>query len=317
MTATGIHAHPSKKLGKRAPSTKKAIPFAGLVSIVPTHPISADDTNHLTFNMDGNDQWGDCVVAGWDHFRQVVTSLLTGTGKTFSTEEIVAFYRTQNPKFDPDNYDEANDNGMVIQDFLGYLQKNGYILGFAKVDHTSGDDVKAAIYLGLAVIIGVDLETAQQSQSVWDYKRSGEWGGHCVTTVKYTGSPDQQTCVTWGELQPMTENFLAQQCDECWFVITQDHVDHPAFREGFDLQKFADAFKTLTGRDFPAVVPAPQPTPTPAPVPGPTPTPTPTDPKAVADAEFIAAADKWANAPHVWHQATVAAKAYKTWKATR
>lgn len=52
----------------------------------------------------------------------------------------------------------------------------------------------------------------------------------------------------------------------------------------------------------------------PAPAPGPTP---PDDPKAAADAAFITAADPWADFPHWWSRATRAAKAYRTWKATR
>ena len=268
--ASGIHAHPVRKLGC-APldewNYRRALSFGAHLATVPSHPISADDTTGLVFNMDLNDQVGDCVVAGWDHFRQIVTTLLTGAGATFTTEEIVAFYRTQNPDFDLNGSPATNgpessaDQGMVIQDFLEYLQQNGYILGFAKVDHTQPDEVRAAAYLGLGLIGGYDLQVAQQTQSVFSYvPGSGEWGGHCmVEAASYDKTRTGD--VTWGTVQQTDASFLTEACSELWFVILKEHVAHPAFRAGFDLTSFAAAFEALTGRPFPADPEPPAPDP--------------------------------------------------------
>jgi hypothetical protein len=156
---------------------------------------------------------------------------------------------------------------MVIQTFLEHLVAEGVILAFGSIDHTSPDEMRAATYLGLAIVTGEDLQTAQQTQTVWDYKRSGEWGGHATCTVGYPSSA-RQTCVTWGELVDMTEAFVSRQLSEAWFVLTQAHVDHPTFRAHFDLPGFAQAVAALT--DGKVVVPVP---PTPAPIPAPTPAP--------------------------------------------
>ncbi len=254
--AVGIHDHPTLKLGRRAPSGRRAILFSELHVRAPEHP-TVDPAPDLSFPMDDNDQWGDCVVAGWDHCRQVVTQLLTGTGLNYTKDQILAFYRTQNPDFDPSGSPSTNgpgssaDGGMEIQTFLEYLHAQGDILGFARVDPQVEADVKAAIYLGLGIVIGVNLDVAQQTQDVWKHVAdSAPWGGHCVVWVGYTGRPDDDACVTWGHLLDMTKSFVTHQCDEAWFVITQAHLDNPNFRAGFDLAKFADAYTAITGKQW-------------------------------------------------------------------
>src|SRR5580692_10939178 len=111
--AQNIHRFPGFCKGKRAPLNRDAVPFGKFVIQLPTTPI-VDPAPALVYPMDGNDTVGDCVVAGWDHFRQVVTQLLTGTGLNFTQEQIWAFYQTQNPNFNPAT-PGVNDNGMCIQ----------------------------------------------------------------------------------------------------------------------------------------------------------------------------------------------------------
>lgn len=223
------------------------------------------DAESLSYPMDGNDQAGDCVVAGYDHFKQVVTQLLTGRGKNLTLDEIEELYRTQNPNFrfsgDPRvNGPGSNaDNGMVIQLLLELLQKRGYILGFAKVNHTNHEELKAAIYLSLGVVVGVALDVAQQRQEVWDYvPGSPSWGGHCVVLVDYLATRIKH--VSWGRIYDMTFPFIDEQMWEAWFVIVQEQVNNPSFHMNYDLPAFAAAFEQLTGRKFPVNVTPPQPT---------------------------------------------------------
>lgn len=259
--------HPTRKLGRRAPSNKPAIRFADHLAAVPTHPI-VDLAPNLDYPMDGNDSWGDCVIAGTDHALQAIMTALTGSYTNWTTAQIIAYYKTQNPTFDPTT--DVGDNGMDIQTWLEQAVKDKLILGFAKVDYTNADELRAATYLGLAVITGVNLDEAQQSpqfdQGTWDYvKGSPAEGGHCIPLVGYdkNGFP----LVTWAKLITGTNAFVSHQMEEAWFIITQAHVDHPAFRAGYDLASFAAAYQEITGAPFPAVVPAPAPTPEPAPTP--------------------------------------------------
>lgn len=94
-------------------------------------------------------------------------------------------------------------------------------------------------------------------------------------------------------------------------------------RFAMSLEDYAKALKDQGDATFPIPItqPAPVPTPTPPGPPAPAPTPpgppSPDDPRAAADAAYITDADPWAGAPHFWRRATVAAKAYKIWRATR
>lgn len=302
--AQGIHDHPTLKLGARTGrlrSNTPALPFRQFLRVVPQHPI-VDAAPGFAYPMDKNDVAGDCVVAGLDHALQVIYELLGVPRSNWTDAQILAFYQTQNPGFrDWSDAEGPDDQGMDIQAFLSYLVKQGLILGFAAVDPTDQDTMKAAIYLGLAVVTGEDLRAAQQSQGTWDYVAgSPDWGGHCTCSVGFPGL-NLETAVTWGALKDMTQAFVSKQMSEAYFVVTQAHVDHPAFREGFDLVKFGEAFTSLTGRDFPVVIPEPEPTPDPGPVP-PQPVPAPTD----VDRQLADAARSWLSRILHSHAQTVA-----------
>lgn len=250
--AEGIHNHPTLKLGARTGvlrSNTRALAFRDFLKVAPTHPL-ADLAPYLVWPMDMNDQAGVCVVAGVDHALQAIHHLLGVERDNWTADQILLYYQTQNPRFRSwADSGGPNDNGMDIQEFLSYLVKQGVILGFAAIDHASEEQVKAAIYLGLAVVTGEDLQQAQQDQAIWDHVAgSPPWGGHATTWVGYPGQPDYDTCVTWGQLVQMTQQFVTLQVTEAYFILTEAHVAHPSFREGFDLAKFGDAYTALTGR---------------------------------------------------------------------
>jgi hypothetical protein len=284
--ALGIHAHPTRKLGRRPPSNTRALQLTDHLLALPDTPL-IDLPPNLSYPMDLNDKYGDCVVAGLDHTLQTIYTALTGSYVNWTDDQIIAYYKTQNSDFDPQT--GQGDNGMDIQTFLSYLTKQGVILGFAKVDVHDEATMKAAIYLGLAIPTGEDLRVAQQAQPTWDYvAHSPDWGGHCTTTIAYLGTPDVESCVTWGEVVPMTQSFIKYQVEEAWFILTRAQVDHPEFRNHFDLSGFAQAWEQITGRTFPVPVPTPSPTPTPTPTPTPAAPPTVTDPAVVQRVTHVA-----------------------------
>jgi hypothetical protein len=285
--AAGMHAHPTKKLGKLPPIPgRAAVPFRDFVRVVPDHPV-ADPAPQLVYPMYRNDEAGCCVAAAVPHTLQTIAAALGLPWQDWSDDELLKLYQTQNPGFHSwaDAGNEAVDGGMVIQTCLEYLVAQGTILAFGKIDHTDPEEMRAAIYLGLAIITGEELDVAQQNQTVWDYKRSADWGGHATCSVGYPGST-RQTCVTWGSEVDMTEAFIAHQLDEAWFVLTQAHVDHAAFRDHFDLPGFAAAVAQITGGKAVVPVPAPQPPPAPGPAPvppaPPAPAPVPVGPSQAA-----------------------------------
>jgi hypothetical protein len=288
MTAAGdpIHFHPSRRGGLRPNDQSKPrlyLRSTAAVRDVPQHPLAADLMDGVRLAMDLNDRAGTCVPTGFDHFRRMATLLLTGTAVEASEGDVVRWYRTQNPGFDPNASADTNgpgssaDQGMIIQDFLDWLTRQGLILGFAAISPADDEMLKSAAWLGMGPINGLTLTEAQVSgqfdNGVWDEipsMPSPVVGGHCVPTGAYTAADAaEEDCASWKKRVHMTRRFLDARRDEAWAVILNEHVDHAGFRAGFDLAAFATAFERITGRPFPVHV-TPDPIAPPAP-PGPRP----------------------------------------------
>ncbi len=234
-----------------------------------------------------------CVVAAADHALQTIMAVVGVTRPGWTDAEIINLYKTQNPQFDPASAQHgagsADDGGMLVQDFLAYLTKQGDILAFAAVDFTRPDVVQAATYLGLAIVTGETLKQSQLGAQVWDVDpASPVVGGHATAWVGYQQDAKDET-VSWGAVVEMTPAFVSAQVEEAWFILTKAQVENPGLRDHLDLAGFAAAFTSLTGRPFPVAVappapPAPTPPEPPAPVPpsppGPAPTTVPPSPPA-------------------------------------
>ena len=276
MTEPGsIHFHPQRKGGLRPNDPFKPrllLRSTGAVRQVPQHPLEANLFGDVELGMDLNDRAGTCVPTGFDNWRRMATSLLAGSATAASEADIVRWYRTQNPGFDPagtadtDGPGSDSDQGMVIQDFLAWLTRERLILGFAAISVGDDEMLKAAAWLGMGPINGLTLTDAQVGQQfdagTWDEVGGQPVGGHCVPTGAYTAADRaEEDCATWRTRVHMTASFLDRRRDEAWAVLLPEHVQHPGFREGFDLAAFAQAFEGITGRPFPVHVPPPAPGP--------------------------------------------------------
>jgi hypothetical protein len=276
-----------RRYGRRNPKRAAAIQLArALTGVVPPHPAAVDQLARLKggWAMLGNDQYGDCVAVTWANMRRLVTAALTSE-KYPSMDEVIAFYKTQNPRF------PSQDDGMDIQTALEYLVSHGgpdgvKAVGFAQVDHTNAEEVKAAIAIFGSVWTGVTVLDANQTEfgngQPWDYVRGSRVdGGHSVLTGGY-GAPGagalggDERFITWAEETSFTDAFWQHEVEEAWVVIWPEHLANPAFLAGVDLQAFAADYTAITGKAFPTVVP-PQPTPIPTPKPVPA-----VDPNALA-----------------------------------
>lgn len=262
-----INLHPVRKGGLRPndPSAPRLmLRRTGAVRALPSHPLAASLFEGVDLGLDLNDRFGTCVPTGFDNFRRMVTRLLTGTSVEASIDDIIRWYRTQNPSFDPYTPGGVQDQGMVIQRFLAYLVREGVILGFAGIDPADDEMLKAADYLAMGPINGAVLTEAQVGRQYdagfWDYVQGDpEVGGHCFVTGAYSSGPVEETCATWGKKVGMSAAFLDLQRSEAWAVILPEHVSHPGFRAAFDLAAFAAAYTSITGRRFPVTTPGPPP----------------------------------------------------------
>ncbi|MFD1278013.1 hypothetical protein ACFQ51_56695 [Streptomyces kaempferi] len=164
-----------RQYGRRAPSQRRAISFSRIFTgKVPAHPAAADYLTGLNggWEMLGNDVAGDCVAVTWANMRRLVTAIC-GAENYPGQDAVWQIYRTQNPGFDPNGTAETNgpgsthDQGMDIQTLLEYLVKVGgpdgvKALGFAKVDPTNTEEVKAAIAIFGTLWTGIVVQEANQ-----------------------------------------------------------------------------------------------------------------------------------------------------------
>jgi hypothetical protein len=255
-TPHGIHDHPTLKLGRKPPSNAPRLKLSSFLdtTAVPVHDPTDDNLLQYPFQLYKNDTYGDC---GPTSVGNNVISVSHGTDVPALADVLDLYKRSGNPGF------PADDNGVIMQDMLNALLAGGLgsrkPVAFAAVDHTNDAEMEAAIYVFDGVLLGVDLETAQQGQTnagVWDYKLSGEWGGHAIYCGKYVAATGRLSVVTWARLVQTTQAFRTHQLDEAWVVVWPEHLNRP----GVDRAALADAFRELTGKTLP-LPPAPAPDP--------------------------------------------------------
>jgi hypothetical protein len=260
-TAVGVQDHPTLKLGLRPgdpdrPVIKFSAIRTGLQTGIPIQvPGIVDNTRGITYGLDGNDKYGVCGPTSVDNLLRTISYNLTGTQVSQTQATIFKWYKSQNPDFNPKT--GAGDNGVDLQLLLEYLVKQEVIMAFAAVDKDSDDEIREATYLFLGLILGVDLETAQQAQTEtgeWTYQKSAEWGGHAIMQPAFEG--DTEDVITWAERVKMSPSFIKKQRQQVFVVITADHLAHPAFREGVNLDILKSEYERLTGRPFQLPTPA-------------------------------------------------------------
>lgn len=275
---------PARKLGRRPHDPAR--PVLKLKHILsgklPDVPKSANYLKGKRFTLGANDKYGDCGPVFVANDRILVTSQLTPDKVHVpSLADILALYKTQNPTFDPNDPGGPGDQGVEMAAMLDAVHKVGIggvkCLAYAQVDVNDPVELAAAIAIFGGVGFGVTLDDAQEAQTdkgTWDYVAGSDlWGGHAVLA----GAEGPIKVVTWAQGVTCTPAFLQHQLDEAWVVIWPEHLTDHGFLQGVDLRALADAYETLTGKKFPAVVPPAPPAPTPVP---PTPVPVPPAPPA-------------------------------------
>jgi hypothetical protein len=255
------------KYGRRPPKNAPALRFASILrSDLPSYPASEDYLANLTgWQLLGNDKVGDCNAVTWANMRRLVTATLS-TENYPTQDQVWQFYQTQNPGFDPNGSPSTDgpgsqmDQGMDIQTGLEYLHANGgpdgvKVVAFAKVDHTSEPEVKAALAIFGGLWTGITVLDANQQEfsegKAWtDVSGSAIDGGHAVLSGGYK---DGIKFITWAQetrFAPSFWNGVVQGTplvEETWVVIWPEHLGTKGFEEGIDQAHLASDYQALTG----------------------------------------------------------------------
>ncbi len=221
-------APPSLKLGK-APAKKddRNLKFSAVLKSTPLPPAYDFDATHpeVKTPMFGNDQLGDCVIAGRAH--QTLRFELVEQGKPIQiadTDVTQEYFRETG----------GADTGLVVLDSLKSWRARGWTVGknnykiqaFAEINYKNPDEVRQAIFADIGVGLGVQLPISAQAQfqqrEPWVVTpgpdgEPGSWGGHYVYVPGY--DQNGPICVTWGTKQPMSWEWFEKYCDEAFAIF--------------------------------------------------------------------------------------------------
>lgn len=211
---------------------------------LPAAPASVDPPAITDWGMLGNDEWGDCGVAGIDHGFMAVDADLKESVLATPATDVVNYYL---------NYTGGSDVGVVLSQFLAYVDENGYydrtISAYAPVSVRDLNTLHFAInaydfaYAGITVYQG--MEDAFGAGEPWDlHSISGNVaGGHCVPIVAYDST--WLYCVTWGKIQPIAYPAWTRVGDESWAIITGEEEKAGTAGHGINIDALKADLKRL------------------------------------------------------------------------
>ena len=229
-----------------------------LIAGLPT--VYNHDKLGITWGMLGNDQYGDCVIAGAGHETMIFSVEGLGKPALMDATRTVADYHT---------ICGSGDNGCDVRTVLGYRKQNGIHDSTNAVHKIAGytsmnidiDEVKLAVYYFSAVGIGIQFPASAMTQfnnkQPWDVVAgSAIDGGHYIPIIGYDDK--YLYCVTWGAVQPMTYAFFQKYCDEAYCIFSVEELKNGLSVEGFNQSQLQYDLDNINSKPAP-VVPTPIP----------------------------------------------------------
>jgi hypothetical protein len=215
------------------------------VAALPTPPaVFGHQALVSDYGILGNNQYGDCVLAGGDH-EEMLWNAEAGVAVAFTDANALSDY-TALTGFNP--ADPATDQGTDMQAAASYRRTTGLIDANGvrhKVDAyvapAVGDvnELMAATYLFGAVGFGFQFPASAMTQ----FNAGQPWsvvpgspieGGHYCPCVGRAASGNL-VVVTWGALQEMTPEFAATFNDESVCYLSLEALKNSISPENFDL----------------------------------------------------------------------------------
>jgi len=235
--------HSGMKLGRRVVKRDSRTLNLGkyLKDGLPAAPAAKDWTKGITdWGMMLNNVHGDCTIAAAAHAVQV-WSANTRAEITFP-DSVVLKYFEEWDGYKPS--DPTTDSGGIELNVLNNWRKSSFnehkLIAYADPEYNKFEEIRQAITLFGGVYIGMALPNTAKTQPVWDVvpnggadAKGGSWGGHAVFVPKYDSHTF--TCITWGELKPMTLAFWREYVDEAHALLSHDWMEWKGSPSGFDM----------------------------------------------------------------------------------
>jgi hypothetical protein len=196
---------------------------------LPVPPTSVAVPAVVTWGMDGNNQYGDCTIAGADHCIAAWDLEVKEADPVATDAADVLQYKAITGCVTPG---DSRDTGLVLSDVLKLWSTKGLfggneIAGYAPVRHQAILDMHQAIAAYGAAYVGVALPQSAEDQfgagPPWTLVGDQPVGGHCVAFVGY--DPEWMYAVTWGGVVKVSWAWWAYYGQEAWAIIPQAFVE--------------------------------------------------------------------------------------------
>jgi hypothetical protein len=184
------------------------------------------------WGMLGNDNVGDCAVAGPDH-EVMLWNKLAKHPVEFTTANTLSDYSAITG-YDPN--DPNTDQGAYVRDVYNYRRTTGLIdkvgkrhkiEAFVQIDAKDWEMMITCVWTFGCVGMGFEVP-----DSIWD-QIGGIWtvvpgsqniGGHYVPVVGTQEPQKECSVVTWGKKQRMSREFYEAYNDEAWVPLTKESL---------------------------------------------------------------------------------------------
>jgi len=180
------------------------------------------------FPMDGNDQYGDCTIAGLAHAATVFRGMV-GKKAIMTTKAVEKLYF---------HLTGGVDSGLPELDVLNFWRQHSesgeQLLAFAQIDPKNHTHVQQAIRLFGGVYLGFQVQQDAEA----DFRARKPWtpgvltkDGHAVFATGY--DTNGVTVLTWGDTQQGTWGWWDECVDEAYAVLPKD-AKNAKFEPGFN-----------------------------------------------------------------------------------
>jgi hypothetical protein len=212
------------------------------------------------WGMLANDQIGDCVIAGGLH-ETLMWNAAARNAVNLSDASAIANYSAVTG-YDPtkvaDDGSNPTDNGTNVEQAARYRVTHGLVDADGKTHTIAGylalnpgdlAQMASAAWIFGAVGLGLQLPdyamTQLQNGQTWDVQDGGTIeGGHYVPIVGKTADGLWKV-VTWGQIQTVTDAFIAKYCDEALVYLSAEMMANGVTLDGLNWQQLQDDWKQV------------------------------------------------------------------------
>lgn len=205
------------------------------------------------WQMLGNDNYGDCVLAGGAH-ETMLWNAEAGSIVTFDDNSVLSDYSAITG-FNPD--DPNSDQGTDMQIAASYRKKTGLkdaqgkrhkVGAYLAITPGSPVEFKQAMYMFSDVGVGIQFPASAMVQfnagKTWTVNaKSKIQGGHYVPAIGY--SSRYVYLITWGKMIRATWGFINRYCDEAIVYLSPEMLKNGVSLEGFNLSQLQADLKQI------------------------------------------------------------------------